>query len=354
MKARLKKIKEKVAEEKIDGLLVSKLSNIRYLTNFSGSYALLYVGEPSFFITDFRYKEQVKEEVKGPKIYISKKGLLDKFLNLKEIEEVKRIGFETEHLSYTEFLNLKKGLPKAKLYPKKGLIEEAREVKEEEEIELIKKTCAITTKVFEEVIKMIKPGITELELAAEIDYRLRRYGAEKTAFDTIVISGKKSAMPHGKPGLKKIKNREFIILDFGAVFKGYASDFTRTVFLGKATKKQRMIYSIVKKAQENALNNLKPGMSTKSVDNLARAIIKKEGYGKYFGHGLGHGVGLEIHEAPKLSFFSNGILKENCVVTLEPGIYIPGFGGIRTEDTVVIRKYGAEILTNYTKELIEL
>jgi len=199
-----------------------------------------------------------------------------------------------------------------------------------------------------------RPGIKENDIAAEIDYQMKKKGADKPSFDTIVVSGEKSAMPHGKPGERRLKKGDFVTLDFGAVYKGYHADFTRTVVIGKASKKQKKIYEIVKKAQEEAINRIKPGMLCKEADSIAREVIKKEGYGKYFGHSLGHGVGLEIHELPRLSFLSNSKIRENSVVTIEPGVYLPDFGGVRIEDTVVVRKNGIEVLTKFTKELIEI
>lgn len=356
MKKRIYKLKAKIKKEQADGLLIFNLANIRYLTGYSGSCGLLFVSTPTLFITDFRYEEQVKKEVKGAKVFIAKKSLFDKLNQLVRFQKAKTILFESKHISYYEFMKLKKEAKGKRWRGVVGWVEEMREIKDKEEIEKIKQACEITVQVFKEILPLIKPGVKEIELAAEIDYRIKKNGAEKSAFETIVVSGEKSAMPHGKPGEKELRKGEFVTFDFGAVYQGYHSDFTRTIVIGKATPEQKKIYNIVKKAQQETIDQLREGMSCRDADLIARSIIEKEGYGKYFGHGLGHGVGLEVHEAPRLSYLApvNAKLKKNSVVTVEPGIYLPNFGGVRIEDTVVIEEDKVEILTKFSKELIEI
>ncbi|MEO0099176.1 MAG: M24 family metallopeptidase, partial [candidate division WOR-3 bacterium] len=222
----------------------------------------------------------------------------------------------------------------------------------EKEIDLIKKAAAITDSVFSAILNFIRPEMTEREVARKIDYLIKEKG--EVAFPTIVASGENSALPHAQPTEKKIREGEPIILDIGAAFQGYASDLTRTIFLGKVPEKMREIYQIVKRAQENALSQMKAGRKTKMIDSLARDYIKDRGYGNYFGHSLGHGVGLAVHEKPTLSYLSNEKLLAGFVVTVEPGIYLPGLGGVRIEDLVLIKDEGIEILSKSEKELLVL
>ncbi len=354
MKRRMNELRKRINENRAQGFLIFSLPNIRYLIGYTGSNGLLFVGERAVFVTDFRYEEQAKKEVESAMVLITKSPLFERLTKSTGFKKVKNILFEAKHISYEDFMDIRKKTRDKKWKASKGIVEGMREVKEEEEIKKIKKACEITISVFEEVLKLLRPGIKENDIAAEIDYQMKKKGADKPSFDTIVVSGEKSAMPHGKPGERRLKKGDFVTLDFGAVYKGYHADFTRTVVIGKASKKQKKIYEIVKKAQEEAINRIKPGMLCKEADSIAREVIKKEGYGKYFGHSLGHGVGLEIHELPRLSFLSNSKIRENSVVTIEPGVYLPDFGGVRIEDTVVVRKNGIEVLTKFTKELIEI
>ncbi len=224
-------------------------------------------------------------------------------------------------------------------------------IKDKEEIIKMKKAAQITTESLKDVFEIIKPGVRELDIASELAYTMRKKGAQKEAFETIVVSGERSSLPHGKPSEKKIDEGEFITIDMGANYQNYNSDLTRTIIMGKENKKQKEIFSIVLKAQKAALDFLKPGVKCKEVDSVARNIIAKKGYGKYFGHGLGHGVGLDIHELPRVSFSDDTVLLPGMVVTIEPGIYLPEVGGARIEDSVLITEAGYEILTWFPKIL---
>lgn len=354
MEHRLRKLKNRMKKEGLDGFLVTNLLNVHYLTGFTGSSAFLFIGRRVHFFTDFRYQEQSKKEV-TPKavVHITPKGFIEELTALKELANVTRLGFEALHLTVSFLDVLKKKLRKVaklKWTPTKGLVEEMRVVKDTDEIELIAKASSITDKTFAEILPLIKPGVTERDLAAEIVYRFQKYTGLPPAFPAIVASGPHSAMPHAKPTNRKLKAGDFLTFDMGCKWKGYASDFTRTVVIGKATDKHKEIYSIVRKAQRRAIEGIRAGISSKAADALARDHITEKGYGERFGHGLGHGVGLNVHEAPRLAAFSNGKLRAGSVVTVEPGIYLPDWGGVRIEDLVVVTKDGVRILSKTPRD----
>jgi Xaa-Pro aminopeptidase len=236
----------------------------------------------------------------------------------------------------------------------KGFIEELRRVKSEDEIALIAKAEAISDEAFSHVIKLIKPGMTELEIAMELEFQMRRAGASGVSFDTIVASGKRSSMPHGVATDKKVEIGDFITMDYGCIYQGYCSDITRTIALGQVDEKQETVYNLVRKAQEEALAAIKAGVTGKEVHMAAQNVFQDAGYGAFFGHGLGHSVGLEIHEEPRFSPKAEDVMQENMVITVEPGLYLPNWGGVRIEDLVVIKKDGYINLTHSPKELIIL
>ena len=338
----------------IDGFLVSDLANIRYLSGYSGSNGLLLLtGEGAIFLTDFRYQEQVKTEVKGCTVKIATRNLFDDFVTLEELAPVKRLGFESTNLTVKTHTKLKDALKTVELVACDDIVAELRAVKEPAELTKIKTAVGITDRVFKRVVKLIKPGVKEKDLALEVDYQLKQAG-DGLAFQTIVVAGPGSALPHGQPTTRRLKKGDFITFDMGAAFAGYSSDFTRTVVLGNASKKQKEIYSVVLEAQIRAIDGIRAGVRAQAVDALARSHIKNRGYGEYFGHGLGHGLGLFVHELPVLSAKSEATLAAGNVVTVEPGIYLPGFGGVRIEDVVVVKPTGALVLTGTTKRLLEL
>ncbi|CUS97703.1 M24 family metallopeptidase [Candidatus Chrysopegis kryptomonas] len=354
-KIKLEKVREKIEQLGIDAILISHLPHIRYLTGFSGSSALCFVSKKdAILITDFRYKEQVKIQVKHfKKLIATGKSLLDITSEKNIMQNLKRVGFEADHASFAFVLELKRTFKNVKFFPVKNLIEEISAVKTAEEIENIKSAIKISEKVFNEVLKLIKPGISELDIASEISYLHKKYGAEKDAFDIIVASGWRSALPHGVASAKKIKKGEFIVIDFGCVFNGYHSDITRTIVVGKATSEQKKIYQIVFDAQSRAIENAKSGLKANILDSIARNYIKQKGYGKFFGHSLGHGIGVEIHTLPRISPKSNYVLQNGNVITIEPGIYIPNFGGVRIEDDILINST-PQVLTTLPRNLIEI
>lgn len=354
-KTKIDKIREKFDKFKIDAILITHLPNIRYLTGFSGSSAICIITKnDAFFLSDFRYKEQVKHQVKLFKKFIaSGKTSLDLIQEKKLFDKVKRVGFEADHTSFSLVLELKNKFKKINFIPTENFIEEIAAIKTQDEVENIRRAIKISEKVFNEILNMIKPGISEIDIASEMTFLHRKFGAEKDAFDIIVASGWRSALPHGVATNKKIKKGELVLIDFGCVYNGYHSDITRTISIGKASSEARKIYQIVLDAQTKAIENAKSGLKASQLDFIARNHIKRNGYGRFFGHSLGHGIGTEIHTLPRISPRSNYILQNGNVITIEPGIYIPNFGGVRIEDDILINS-NAEVLTSLPRNLIEL
>ncbi len=338
-------------EKGISAFLITDLLNIHYLTGFTGSNGYLFLSQGiSFFFTDFRYQEQSKREVKVDKIKILERNFFEEVPP--ELKSEKELAFEEHSLTYKAYSQLKKRLPGVKFHPMPDIVSELRMQKDEAEINLIRTASSITDTVFSLILNFIKPGMTEKEVALKIDFLIKEKA--ELSFPTICASGENAALPHAKPEDKRLKKGETIIIDIGASYQGYASDMTRTIFLGNCSKKAEEIYKIVKDAQECALTNLRAGKKTKEIDALARDYIKDKGYGKFFGHGLGHGVGLAVHEKPTLSPASSETILPNSILTCEPGIYLPGFGGVRIEDLVLVKKDGIEILSKSPKDLITL
>ncbi len=336
-------------------------SSIRYLCGFTGSNAtLLITGKDAFLLTDGRYVTQAKEQVKGATVIISGGGssAADGFVReLKTNKAIKirgRVGFEIARLTYDMHRSFTAAFPSAPLVETTAVVEQIAAVKEAAEIAATRRAVEITDKVFNSLLSDIKPGVTELEISAEVTYRHMKFGAEGDAFEPIVASGLRSALPHGRASMKKIKSGEFVTLDIGCIADGYTSDMTRTVVVGKASAEQKKIYAIVLDAQQRAAEAVKPGAGCADLDLLARKIITDAGYGDYFTHSLGHGIGLEVHGHPRLFKNSKDKLVTGNIVTIEPGIYISDFGGVRIEDDVVVTADGGEILNKSPKHLIEL
>jgi len=353
-KVRIKNLEEKLIENNINGFIVSKPENIFYLTGFSGEGIAIITGQKNHIITDFRYIEQARYEATGFEIVEMKPGV-SAFLRAYELAkelDLKNIGIESCSLTLKEYEELVANFKNIAVIKTEGLVEELRTIKDNNEISLIKAAQEITDKAFEHILTFIKPGVRELDLVAELEYFLKKSGANKTAFETILISGPKTSLPHGVPSDRKLQQNDFVTIDFGACFNGYCSDMTRTVIIGRPSEEHLSIYNTVLDAQIKALELIRPGLKGKDVDKVAREYITEKGYGNYFGHGLGHGVGLEIHEAPRLSPNGENVLLPGMVVTVEPGIYIENFGGVRIEDMVVLTENGCEILTCSEKHLI--
>lgn len=335
-----------------DGVLITSPHNMRYFSGFSGGEgAIIIEKNKRTLFTDFRYIEQAQNEAKNFDA-VMWHGVVELINHINE-SNIKSIAFEDNYAT-VDFLEKLKEKTSADFIGLGREIDRARIIKTESEIEKIKIAEEIGDKAFSHILSYIKEGVRERDIANEIEYFMKKSGAEKSSFDTIAISGEKTSLPHGAPGDKKLKYGEFITFDFGCVYDGYCSDMTRTVVLGKADKRQKEIYEIVYKAQLAGLEAIKNGAVCRDVDKVARDIIDDAGYGKYFGHSLGHGVGLKIHELPNLSPNCDIVLEENMVVSCEPGIYIPCFGGVRIEDLVVVKKENCEILSKSDKKLIEI
>jgi Xaa-Pro aminopeptidase len=345
---------EDLKTRQIDRFLVSNISNVRYLSGFSGSTAAMLVGtDGATLVTDFRYREQAEGEVyRGIKVEIDTRDALTAIIDMLTDFEGK-IGFESASLTYAVFEKLQNSL-KASLVPVEAAVELLRQVKDESELASIARAVDISDEVFAEVVGEIKPGLTEVDIAARIDFLLRKKSSQIPAFETIVASGEHSSLPHAKPTTRVIREGDLVKMDFGAIWDGYCADITRTVVVGKASQRVREIYDIVLAANEKAISGVRAGVKGSDVDAIARGYITEKGFGEEFGHGLGHGVGLEIHEGPRFSRKDDTLLRPGMVATVEPGIYVPGWGGVRIEDIVVVEDGGCKVLTSSEKALMEV
>jgi len=340
----------------VDAVLVTNLANRTYLSGFTGSSGILFVTEErAVLITDFRYVEQAEVQAGIHGFEIVKYGS-NLFLTIQELldeENVSHIGFECEDVTFSFYDKLRKVSGSRELIPLKGMIEQIRMIKDDDEIALIEHACHIGDMAFERILTFIKPGVSEIEIAAEIEKFFLSKGVH-SSFDTIVASGVNGSMPHAQVSDKIICDGEFVTMDFGCSYKGYKSDMTRTVIVGKPAEDQINVYNIVLEAQLNGLKNAVSGFMARDVDLAARDIITNAGYGDCFGHSLGHGVGLEVHEKPSVSPSGDVVLQPKMVFSIEPGIYISGWGGVRIEDLVVLTENGPKILTKSSKKLIQL
>ncbi|MDD4112174.1 MAG: aminopeptidase P family protein [Herbinix sp.] len=340
----------------IDAVLISNGNNMRYVSGFAGETGYLYISSKHHMvITDFRYTYQAEAEAEGYEIVtIGSEGYEKAINDILRTDNVKRLGFESNDMMYSRYENLLDQLEVDELVPVKDEITSLRRIKTPQELEYISKAEGIGDKVFTEILTFIKPGMTELEVAARIEYLLKLYGGEKLSFSAIVASGVNSSMPHAVPSKKKIEDGDFLTMDYGCVYEGYCSDMTRTIVVGKASDKQKEIYNTVLEAQLAALDAIRAGLKGKDVDKIARDIINNAGYEGCFGHGLGHSVGLFIHENPRLSPSEEDIIEAGMIQTVEPGIYVRGYGGVRIEDLVLVTEDGYENYTHSDKSLIEL
>lgn len=351
---KLSKLRSALEEHQIDALLITSGHNRRYITDFTGTAGVAIVSkDQAVFITDFRYTEQAAKQIQNFEIVQHTKTMLEEVSVQLEKMNVKKVGFEKDDMSYAMFESYKKAV-NTELVPVSGLIEKIRLIKTPQEITIIKAAADIAEAAFEHILTFIAPGKTELEVSNELEFFMRKQGATSSSFDIIVASGLRSALPHGVATDKVIEKGDFVTLDFGALYNGYVSDVTRTVAVGEPSEKLKEIYQVVLDAQLLSLEKIKPGMTGIEADAIARDYIKSKGYGEAFGHSLGHGIGLEVHEGPGLSFRSETVLEEGMVITIEPGIYLPGIGGVRIEDDAVVTATGLEKLTHSTKELLIL
>ena len=352
--SKLDKLREKFSESNIDGILISSPYNRRYMTGFTGSSGVaLITADSALFITDFRYTEQAAEQAQGFEIVQHKGPIPDEVAAQAEKLGIKKLGFEKDFMTYSAFESYRSKV-KAELVPVSGLIEKLRLVKSEGELKIIKDAADIADAAFKHILDFIKPGKTELEVSNELEFFMRKAGATSSSFDIIVASGLRSALPHGVASDKVIEKGDFITLDYGAYYNGYCSDMTRTISVGEPSDKLKEIYDVVLQSQLKAMEEIKPGMTGAQADAISRDYITEKGYGEYFGHSLGHGIGLEVHEGPGLSHRSETVLEPGMIVTVEPGIYVQGVGGVRIEDDTLITENGNETLTHSTKDLIIL
>jgi Xaa-Pro aminopeptidase len=352
---RLAALRRSLAQSNLDALLVTYLPHVRYLTGFSGSNGHCFVGKRTeYLLTDNRYRDQVKEEVQGIRVVITKKSLSEAAAGLPVFSGSMRLGIESQYLSVAGLATLKTRLHRVTFVKTQSLVERVAAIKDKSEIDSIRRAVDISDRVFRRIVEFVRPGMTELDVAAEIGYLHRKLGAEADAFEPIVASGRRGALPHARASSKKIRSGELVTLDFGCRVKGYNSDLTRTVAVGRPPARARKIYQVVQDAQRIAIEAARSGMAAKALDGVARSYIRKKGFGRYFSHSLGHGLGLQVHEAPRISSLSKDVLLDGNVVTIEPGIYIPEFGGIRIEDDIVIRNTHPEVLSRSPRELLIL
>lgn len=351
---RVKKLQQHLATHAIDALLVTKRENIRYLSGFTGSSGVLVISEQqAYFITDFRYTEQANDQVHGYEIVELKTSLVQSVSDVVKNDGIKRLGVEQDAMTLGQYRAYEKEV-QTTLVETSGIVEKLRLIKDEAEIKIMKEAAAIADAAFTHIQTFIRPGRTEREVANELEMFMRSKGADSSSFDMIVASGVRSALPHGVASDKVIESGELVTLDFGAYYQGYCSDITRTLAVGPISDELHRIYDTVLEAQLAGVAGTKAGITGIEADALTRDVIKQAGYGEYFGHSTGHGLGMEVHEAPGLSFRSETILEPGMVVTIEPGIYIAGVGGCRIEDDVVITEDGCVRLTQSPKELITL
>jgi len=351
LSSRLSRLRQKFSAYKIDGLIFFNMSNIRYLSGFTGSEGILLINSrKAILLVDGRYTVQAGLEATDIQIieYSDKiKGIFQAIKKLK----LKRIGFEANSITVEMYNQLTNHMQNEVFVDLADELKFIRAYKEETEIALMKKAAEISSAAILSLMNQIKPGCTEKEVALQLEYNARISGADGLAFEAIVAAGENSALPHAQPTDRKIKKGDFVVIDFGVKYRGYCSDETCTIAFGKLTDRQKNAYQIVKDAHDRALAMIKENIHAADIDHCARSVFGKK-YGRYFVHGTGHGVGLEVHEAPRLAANSDDILKPQMVVTVEPGLYIPGLWGIRIEDTVLVKKNSCEKLTKMDKELL--
>jgi Xaa-Pro aminopeptidase len=359
-RGRQERLQNSLSTHRLDALLVTHPPNIQYLCGFTGSAgALLLTEKKTVFITDGRYTEQARAEVGSAQIVITRQGPLAAAATWLSSHQKKgrrvpsRIGIESEHMTVAARSRLAGMLPSGfRLREAPELIEQARMVKDEDEIACLRSTVILGASLFDRALEVIRPGVRETEVAAEMEYTARKAGVEAMSFETIIASGERSALPHGRASQAAIPGQGFVVCDFGVILSGYCSDMTRTVYVGRPSAEGRGVYQAVKQAQQAAVDAVRPGISVGEVDRAARKSLQKSGLAKHFTHSTGHGVGLEIHEAPRVAAGQTKILQPGMVITIEPGVYVPGKWGVRIEDMVVVTERGCEVLTPTSKELV--
>ncbi|MFD1018714.1 M24 family metallopeptidase [Thalassobacillus hwangdonensis] len=352
--SKLTQLKQKLSDSNVEALLITSEKNRRYISGFTGSSgAVLVSKDKAILITDFRYTEQAGEQAQGFEVIEHKIPLVEEVAEQVKKAGFSKVGFEKDHLTYAVFEQYQKHID-AELVPTSGLVEKLRLIKSDDEIKILKDAVAIADKAFDHILGFIKPGMKETDVSNELEFFMRKHGATSSSFDIIVASGYRSALPHGHASDKVIEKGELVTMDFGALYKGYCSDITRTIAVGEISDELRKIYDTVLEAQLRGMRGLKAGITGKEADALTRDYITEQGYGEYFGHSTGHGIGLDVHEGPGLSFRTDTVLEPGMVVTVEPGIYVPNVGGCRIEDDAILTESGNECLSKSPKELITI
>ncbi len=353
LQARVDKLRQQMRTAQLPAMFITTPVNRRYLSGFSGSSgALLITHDEALLITDFRYMQQAPEQAPHMQVIEHKPIMLETVRELLLARHLKMLGFEAATITYGLYMQIEAALDGVELKATARFVEQLRVIKDAAEVVKICQATKLADEAFAHILQYLRPGLQEREVALELEWFMRKNGATSSSFEIIVASGERSALPHGIASEKIMKSGEFVKLDFGAYLDGYCSDLTRTVILGQASERHREIYELVARAQQHALDGIQPGMTGLQADALARNVIAAAGYGAHFGHGTGHGFGMEIHEDPRLNSNSHTVLESGMTVTVEPGIYIPGFGGVRIEDDVLVTNTGIEILTKSPKSLL--
>lgn len=349
---RINNLHHSLKQQQLEAFLVSRPENVFYLSNFSGGEGhLLITQQESYLFADGRYKEQALQEAPCCKFVLYERYLTKALAEVAGSQGIREIGFEKDYLTYQHWEILRNSFA-GELLPVKDIVEKLRLVKDETEIDLIREAGAITASAFRYLLGEIHPGQSEQDVACLLEFFMRRHGSGSPAFETIVASGNRGALPHGSATQKKIQRGELITMDLGATFRGYAADLTRTICVGTVSDRQQKVYEVVREAQERGIRAVRAGVRAAEVDSKAREYLTEAGYGDYFVHSLGHGVGLAVHEAPRIAQHVDLVLEPGMVITIEPGVYIPQWGGVRIEDTVLVKENGCEILTPVTKDLV--
>lgn len=352
--SRIEKVRTLISEAGLDGCLLKGMDNIYYLTGFRGSEGTLLVTGGDIILTvDFRYVTHAKETTRDVHI-VEIRQKEDTLYGICRKYGISKLGFDGAHLTYNTYQSIAGNLSGITLVPMNNAIEEIRKIKEPEEVTAIIEAVMVATQAFNDILGLIIPGRTERQIAADLEHAMHMHGAQRPSFPTIVASGAHGALPHAEPTNKKLERGDAVIIDFGALVEGYCSDETVTVCLGDIPDKLAEIYTIVDDARKLGIENARAGMLISQLDGIVRGHIEDKGYGDHFRHGVGHGVGIAVHETPGVNGLASGILEENMVITIEPGIYLPNMGGVRLEDMVLITQDKAQVLTHIRKDMMKL
>ncbi len=349
------KLKEKLRKDGVDGFLITNEVNIRYVINFTGSESILLITpDTDCLFTDFRYVEQAQHDVPWIKIVERKVSLIKTICGRLKLLKIKKLYVESLYFTFSQYLGIKKNIQGIETIATQGIIEKYRKRKTQEEIKKIKIAIDIAERAYQGVLKKITVGISEKNVADLLEFGIRNKGGERSSFEIICAAGKRASQPHARATYEKVKEKDTILIDWGASFQFYNSDLTRISVIDRISPQFKKIYQIVLDAQCFAIESISPGLTAKDIDSVARVYIEKKGFGKCFGHGLGHGIGLEVHEGPSINRRSKEVIEEGMVFTIEPGIYIPGWGGVRIEDIVLVTADGCAILSRAPKKLTEI